>query len=471
MSHYCNIFVEALNLKSGLSTGETYELYNYSYAIYKTNLKIQTKSSLLVVIGRLYRIENPLPIGYYPKIFKKMIIAVKCPSCNANLQVPDDVEFVTCEYCDTSIKVREVVRIETDYDVPEWIKIADNAYKGENYDQAYDYYNMVLEKESFHANVWIGKGLSAGRLSEFDEPRFDEMFQLVTYGISISKKVNDDKQYAADEIRKILTEFFAKFRKDKFDYEGDFNDYIKYNKPFVHACERALKEFPMYDVDFKKFVCSVYVNLLQKNYEPGSEKQKLIEIKDPLKSEYLKKLKDIESDIKLFDLSYVSYEDAERNRKIKKLIVTGISICVTVFIAYFVINYFIDAAQKNKAKINKEDSSSVKQSASDYEVINKSVKNKKIIYTVFTETENLSDIQKYADALIERDKNQSDMITLYFLSDKNEANELGGKDIQLKNNNKNMPNSFSARVKYTKGKASKELSYYSKNKLTTETYQ
>jgi len=159
-------------------------------------------SSLLVGIGlNITELKTHSVLVIMKKFTSTMIIAVKCPSCSANLQIPDDVEFVTCEYCETSIKVRDYIRVETDYDVPEWIKIADNAYKGENYEEAYEYYNMVLEKESFRANAWIGKGISAGRLSEENELRFDEMLQLVTYGLSITdeKKKNEETAAAKKE--------------------------------------------------------------------------------------------------------------------------------------------------------------------------------------------------------------------------------------------------------------------------------
>ncbi len=401
-----------------------------------------------------------------------MIIAVKCPSCNANLQIPDDVEFVTCEYCDTSIKVRDYIRVETDYDVPEWIKIADNAYKGENYEEAYEYYNMVLEKESFRANAWIGKGLSAGRLSEENELRFDEMLQLVTYGLSITddKKKNEETAAARKEILSILQEHFAKFRKDKFDSKYDFDEYVSENGGFVKACSKSFDSFFSKDIVFTKFYCLVLRNFLYKSYEYGAETRTLIEILEPRRSEYRNKLRELESGLKALDKNYITFEESERKSNLKKIIVTGSAILLIALIVLFGVNYFKKVAAENKVKLSENTNESTKLPAAGYEIINKSVKNKKIIYTLFTETTSLDEVKKYADVLITRDEAQAQSITIYFLSDKSEADKFAGKDIPLNKNQKQMPDSFSARVKFTKGKDLKELHYYEKSKLTSETY-
>ncbi len=42
-------------------------------------------------------------------------VAAKCPSCQGQLQIPDDRDFVKCMYCSCDIKVREVIHINSDY--------------------------------------------------------------------------------------------------------------------------------------------------------------------------------------------------------------------------------------------------------------------------------------------------------------------------------------------------------------------
>lgn len=402
-----------------------------------------------------------------------MIIAVKCPSCSANLQIPDDVEFVSCEYCETSIKVRDVVRIETDYDVPEWIKIADNAYKGKNYEEAYEYYNMVLEKEAFRANAWIGKGLSAGRLSDDNDPRFDEMNHLVTYGISITNERTKAQETAAakKEVLAILQDYFAQIRKDKFDFKSDFDDYAKEAEPFLKGCEKSYENFFSKDVVFTKFYCLVLKSFLYEGYEYHAESRSLIGLTEPERTEYRNKLRILENELKALDKNYVTFDEIERKRKFKKYTISFVAISVTAAIVIFAVSYFITLSNEGKGKpISEQSPTAVTPQRAGYEIINKSVKNKKIIYTIYTETESLSDIKNYADALIKRDEEQGQNITIYFISDKDDIDKFAGKDVQLTKSQKSMPNSFSARVKFTKGKELKELHYYERSKLTSETY-
>lgn len=402
-----------------------------------------------------------------------MIIAVKCPSCSANLQIPDDVEFVSCEYCETSIKVRDVVRIETDYDVPEWIKIADNAYKGKNFEEAYEYYNMVLEKEAFRANAWIGKGFSAGRLSDDNDPRFDEMNQLVTYGLSITdeKKKAEETKDVKKEVLAILHDYFAQIRKDKFDFKSDFDDYAKEAEPFLKGCEKSYENFFAKDIVFTKFYCLVLKNFLYKGYEYHAESRSLIGLNEPERTEFRNKLKILENELKAIDKNYITFEESEKKRTFKKITISVVAISVTAAIVIFAVSYFITLSKEGRGKpISEQSPTAVTPQRTGYEIINKSVKNKKIIYTIYTETESLSDIKNYADALIKRDEEVALTMTVNFFSNKAEATEFGGKEITLKKNQSSAPEYFSAAVKYTKGKKQKDLYYYDKSKLVSEKY-
>ncbi len=47
----------------------------------------------------------------------------KCPSCNRDLQIPDDREFVKCMYCSADINVREVLNVRYDVNIPNLLKL------------------------------------------------------------------------------------------------------------------------------------------------------------------------------------------------------------------------------------------------------------------------------------------------------------------------------------------------------------
>ena len=53
--------------------------------------------------------------------------------------------------------------------------LADTAYEGKNYDQAYQYYSQLLEIDPSDARAWLGKGLSAGWISTPSNQKLDEL--------------------------------------------------------------------------------------------------------------------------------------------------------------------------------------------------------------------------------------------------------------------------------------------------------
>jgi len=405
-----------------------------------------------------------------------MLQAIKCPSCSANLQVPDDVEFVICEYCETTIKVREIIRTETDYDVPEWMKIADNAYKGRNYDQAYDYYNMVLEKEAFHPEAWIGKGLSAGRLSDEDELRFDEMLQLVSYGLTKAKKDNQEelRKYVKKELLEICADYYTRHRKDKFDRKDDYEDYIKCCAPLILSMKRIHHAYYKNDLNFNRLYSDILKNnlgsyVILSGEIPGNN----YSISEPKKTEYKNELRAIEAEIKTFDAAYVSYEDTEQKKRILKYIKTGVKVGIFIIIVWLGIKYIPDLFNKGKAKvqeISKNNNAAADTVKQKYEVMNKAVVGKKAIYTVFTEAEYLSELKEYANAIIKKDENAYTQFTVNFFSDYSAVKKYSGKEVQLSKNQPTSLKDFSAAVKYTTSKDYKELFYYDKSKLSSEKF-
>ena len=405
-----------------------------------------------------------------------MLQAIKCPSCSANLQVPDDVEFVVCEYCETTIKVREIIRTETDYDVPEWMKIADNAYKGRNYDQAYDYYNMVLEKEAFHPEAWIGKGLSAGRLSEDDELRFDEMLQLASYGISKAhdNKKEELKKYVKKELLEICADHYTRHRKDKFDRKDDYDDYLKCCAPLIMSMKRIHHAYSRDDLNFKRLYSDILKNNLE-NYiilsgeTPGNN----YTVSEPKRTEYKNEVRALDADIKKIDASHVAWEDVQRKKTIFKYV--KLALWFGFFLLVFWLSWKYIPVLFNEGKAKVEEISTKNNTASDnvkqkYEVVNKAVVGKKVIYTVFTESEYLSEIKDYASSIIKKDENVYKQFVVNFFSDYETVKNYSGKDIQLNKNQPSSLKSFSACVKYSASKDYKELFYYDKSKLTSEKF-
>ena len=89
-------------------------------------------------------------------------VAAKCPSCNGELQIPDNKDFVKCMYCGVDIRVREVIKVVIDGNVPNLLKLGNEALKTKNYAEAYNYFNKVLEFDVNNSQAWFGKAVSYG---------------------------------------------------------------------------------------------------------------------------------------------------------------------------------------------------------------------------------------------------------------------------------------------------------------------
>ena len=91
-------------------------------------------------------------------------LAAKCPACNGELQVPDDRDFVKCMYCGVDVKVREAINLKRDINIPNLLILASISLKSKNFQEAYNYYNRILESDVSNCDAWFGKGEAVGGL-------------------------------------------------------------------------------------------------------------------------------------------------------------------------------------------------------------------------------------------------------------------------------------------------------------------
>lgn len=89
------------------------------------------------------------------------------------------------------------------------IELAEIAYQGENYSDAYKKFSDVVEEDIKNKTAWIGKGLAAGRLANLENNTLKESNICL-------EKANEmgltpkEKEYIAAEILKISNDFIQK---------------------------------------------------------------------------------------------------------------------------------------------------------------------------------------------------------------------------------------------------------------------
>lgn len=144
----------------------------------------------------------------------KFVLA-KCPSCSGDLQVPDDKDFIICMYCGSTIKVRDAIRISVESNLPNLIKLIEEAIKNQNYPETYEYCNRVLENDITNYLVWYYKGTVISRIAEPYNLRILETQSCFENAVKNcpEEKINDLKN-TIKEILYIISAFLFKLNEN-----------------------------------------------------------------------------------------------------------------------------------------------------------------------------------------------------------------------------------------------------------------
>lgn len=132
------------------------------------------------------------------------LTTAKCPECGAELKIPEGKDIITCDYCGANVIVKDL--IGTGNNIDNFRSLANSALQGGSFQEAYDYYNKVLELNDTDPDAWLGKALCAGSLSGLSDIRFDEMLVLIDNAVNYTAQDEQDnmKKKAAVEINRIV---------------------------------------------------------------------------------------------------------------------------------------------------------------------------------------------------------------------------------------------------------------------------
>jgi tetratricopeptide (TPR) repeat protein len=160
--------------------------------------------------------------------------AAVCPFCGGDLRVPDDRKTVKCMYCGKDIIVREAIDKAIGPKIVNYMTLATTAKKSRNNQEAYDYYNKVLELDPQNHEAWYGKGEAAGWLSTLNDFRLPEMISGVEKAVEyapVDKKENI-KAEAAQMMNNITIAFFRISSNHVFEYGSTGNA----GQEFLNRC-------------------------------------------------------------------------------------------------------------------------------------------------------------------------------------------------------------------------------------------
>ena len=136
--------------------------------------------------------------------------AARCPSCNGELQLPDNLDVAKCMYCGSSVIVRVAIQNAAKGNIGTWIMLAAAAADANNHQEAYDYYTRVLEIDPTISQAWAGKASAAGWMSTLASFRLPEMLSGFQKAIECAapELQTDVKHTAALQIHQIIDAYY-----------------------------------------------------------------------------------------------------------------------------------------------------------------------------------------------------------------------------------------------------------------------
>lgn len=173
--------------------------------------------------------------------------AAICPSCGGALQVPDDRTVVKCMFCGVDVIVKDAIQA-AQVNPANLIRLAQAAVSADNYREAYVYYSKALEFDSGNCQAWLGRGISAGRLSSLTKPRLEEMFTSMEAAIRCAPEDQEDafRDAVAAAIDSVIHDYYEKARRH-FESHPDlerWNKYIQLSNLMIQALEKGHQYVP-----------------------------------------------------------------------------------------------------------------------------------------------------------------------------------------------------------------------------------
>ena len=166
------------------------------------------------------------------------MVPAKCTQCGGQLTVDSEKEAAICEFCGTPFIVEKAINnynttVINNFDnatvniiagdVNNYLKLAKDALKSKNYEEAYDYAKKVLEMDTSNAEAWLTKMYAIEWLSTIDNLREDEVMLCAKNAIKYFPEEGKDKK--AMEIYKYILSRANYLMQYALDLNNDQNEW------------------------------------------------------------------------------------------------------------------------------------------------------------------------------------------------------------------------------------------------------
>lgn len=216
------------------------------------------------------------------------LVAAKCPSCGANLEVNPNQEALKCQYCGSAILVDDAiakykleisgeVEIKNLPKIENYLNLAERAYNANNYDEAYKYYGKLLELVPDNTLVLFRYALCKTMLNNFiDYPlnHLTDSFNEVVEMLKEKKTYDEDIESYVKEILCVIDESLYATRKYYNSYTINGSDLIEIQKKLIsiiNCYESVLTNTDQNKQHIIKQLVSVLQDVLKdKTYKTGT---------------------------------------------------------------------------------------------------------------------------------------------------------------------------------------------------------
>lgn len=165
---------------------------------------------------------------------------IKCKSCGAVQEISNDT--TNCSYCGSSIEIKQSQDFYTQTTKSEYgnfLMMAETAEEATNYEEAINYYNKILEKDTTYSDAWLGKGNCIIYTSKIGDIRMKEALTYWKNALKHSANQDAMSKRVAKEINTVVKSFYPIIENHFIEYRTLANSYQELVTKFV-ILEKAL---------------------------------------------------------------------------------------------------------------------------------------------------------------------------------------------------------------------------------------
>lgn len=169
---------------------------------------------------------------------------IKCTSCGATQEIENNQ---SCEYCGNLIEVEKAEKFYDDVisgEFGNYLIMADTALEAEDYVEAINYYNKILEKDIKYADAWLGKANGMIYTSKIGDIKMKEALTYWKNSIKFSEDKESMNLRVGHEINRVINSFFPNILNHYIEFSSTRNAYGELAERFMtlesgikYACE------------------------------------------------------------------------------------------------------------------------------------------------------------------------------------------------------------------------------------------